>query len=306
MIAKPTLTILGCHSAIPTKKFHPTSQILSIRGHIFLIDCGEGSQVQMNRIKIKFNKLSNIFISHLHGDHYFGLIGLLSTLQLLGREKSLNIYSPKGLQEIINIHLKCSGSRFNYNINYYETGLFFDKIFEDEKVEIYTFPLKHRIHTNGFLFREKILEKNLNINEIKKYPEIKISHYRDIKFGNDFIMNNGNIIPNNRLTINNRNPISYAFCSDTAYDTKIIDYINGVNLLYHESTFLNIEKHRAEFTGHSTAEQAAKIAYQAKVKKLIIGHYSNRFTNIYDFKNEAKKYFNNTELTEPLKKFIIE
>lgn len=307
MLAKPILTILGCHSSIPTKKFHPTSQILEIRGHIFLIDCGEGSQVQMNRVKIKFNKLCNIFISHLHGDHYFGLIGLLSTLQLLGREKYLNIYSPKGLQEIINIHLKWSESRLNYNINYYElNNNIFEKIFEDEKVEVYTFPLNHRIQTNGFLFKEKFVKKNLNINEIRKYPEIKISDYNSIKYGNDFITNDGIIISNNRLTIKNRDSISYAFCSDTAYNPSIINYINKVNLLYHESTFLNIEKNRAEFTKHSTAEQAAKIASKAKVGKLLLGHYSNRFKNINNFKIEAQKYFYNTELTEPLKKFIIE
>lgn len=306
MILTPKLTILGCHSSIPTKNFHPTSQIFEIRGHVFLIDCGEGTQVQIKRTKIKFNKISHIFISHLHGDHYFGLIGLLSTLQLLGREKLLNIYSPKGLDEIINCHLKWSGSRINYPIIYHELlSNSSENIFEDDKISIFTIPLKHRIHTNGFLFKEKKNERKLNINEIKKYTEIKISDYTNIKSGKDFIMNNGKIILNSQLTFPMSKPSSYAFCSDTMYYPYIINQIQGVDLLYHESTFLNIEKERAEITGHSTANQAAIIAKEANVGKLLLGHYSNRFTDIKDFKIEAQKIFINTENTEPLKSFFI-
>lgn len=306
MILRPKLTILGCHSSIPTKNFHPTSQIFEIRGHVFMIDCGEGTQVQIKRTKIKFNKISHIFISHLHGDHYFGLIGLLSTFQLLGREKILNIYSPKGLKEIINCHIKWSGSRITYPIIYNELlSNDSENIFEDDTIRIFTIPLKHRIHTNGFLFKEKINEKKLNINEIKKYTEIKISDYLDIKYGKDFIMNNGKRIFNSELTFPMPQPCTYAFCSDTTYYPYIINQIQGVDLLYHESTFLNIEKERAEMTGHSTAYQAAMIAKEAGVGKLLLGHYSNRFTDIKAFQIEAQKVFFNTETTEPLKNFLI-
>lgn len=306
MILRPNLTILGCHSSIPTKNFHPTAQIFEIRGHVFLIDCGEGTQVQIKRTKIKFNKISHIFISHLHGDHYFGLIGLLSTLQLLGREKLLNIYSPKGLDEIINCHLKWSGSRITYPIIYHELlSNSSEKIFEDDNVSIFTIPLKHRIQTNGFLFKEKIKERKLNINEIKKYTAIQIADYADIKSGKDFVMNNGQIILNSQLTFPVSKASSYAFCSDTSYYPYIINQIQGVDLLYHESTFLNIEKERAEMTGHSTAYQAAMIAKAADVGQLLLGHYSNRFTDIKDFKIEAQKVFFNTETTEALKNYLI-
>lgn len=306
MILNPKLTVLGCHSSIPTKNFHPTSQIFEMRGHAFLIDCGEGTQVQIKRAKIKFNKISHIFISHLHGDHYFGLIGLLSTLQLLGREKSINIYSPKGLDEIINCHLKWSGGRINYPIIYNELlSNYSETIFEDDKVTIFTIPLKHRIQTNGFLFKEKNKEKKLNINEIKKITDIKISDYINIKSGKDFVMNNGKIILNSQLTYPMSNPYSYAFCSDTMYYPDIINQIQGVDLLYHESTFLNVEKDRAEMTGHSTAYQAAMIAKEAGVGKLLLGHYSNRFSDINEFKIEAQKIFFNTETTEPLKNYSI-
>ncbi|AWU39626.1 ribonuclease Z [Blattabacterium punctulatus] len=304
---KSSLTILGCHSSIPTKKFYPTAQILEMKGFIFLIDCGEGTQVQLRKAKIKFNKIIHIFISHLHGDHFFGLIGLLSTFHLLGREESVNIYAPKGLKDIINTHFKWSYTRIKYCIDYIElSSNKLEKIMENEKIEVYTIPLKHRIYTNGFLFKEKISNRKLNMEEIKKIPDINIIHYKDLKIGKNFKTNEGIIIPNCQLTFDPPKILSYAFCSDTSYYSPIIDHIKYIDLLYHESTFLKTEKIRAINTGHSTANQAAYIAKKAKVKKLILGHYSNRFPNIKDFEKEAKKIFYNVEASEPLKKYYLD
>ncbi|WP_185864455.1 ribonuclease Z [Blattabacterium cuenoti] len=303
---KSSLTILGCHSSIPTKIFHPTSQILEMKGHYFLIDCGEGTQVQLRRTKIKFNKITDIFISHLHGDHYFGLIGLLSTFHLLGREKSIHIYAPKGLKEIIDIHFKWSYTKLKYYIKYIELGSNkLEKIMENDNVEVFSIPLKHRIYTNGFLFKEKPSDRKLNIEEIKKIPDIQIIHYKNLKLGKDFKTNDGKIIYNKQLTFNSPKILSYAYCSDTAFHLPIIESIKYVDLLYHESTFLKKEENRAINTGHSTADQAAHIAKEAKVKKLLLGHYSNRFPNIKSFEEEAKKIFFNVEATEALKKYYL-
>ncbi|WP_185871077.1 ribonuclease Z [Blattabacterium cuenoti] len=303
---KSSLTILGCHSSIPTKKFNPTSQILEMKGNYFLIDCGEGTQVQLRKAKIKLNKITDIFISHLHGDHYFGLIGLLSTFHLLGREKSINIYAPRGLKEIINIHFKWSYTRLKYSIKYVELiSNKLEKIMENKNLQVFSIPLKHRIYTNGFLFKEKLSKRKLNIEEIKKIPDIQIFNYKDLKLGQDFKTNDGKIIPNNQLTFDPPKILSYAYCSDTSFHLPIVEQIKSVDLLYHESTFLKIEENRAIHTGHSTADQAAYIAKKAKVKKLLLGHYSNRFPNIKSFEEEAKKVFFNVEASEALKTYYL-
>ncbi|WP_185872747.1 ribonuclease Z [Blattabacterium cuenoti] len=302
----PSLTILGCHSSIPTTKFYPTSQILKIKGYYLLIDCGEGTQVQLRKSKIKFNKIEHIFISHLHGDHFFGLIGLLSTFHLLGREKSLNIYAPKGLKEIIESHFKWSNTKLKYYIIYIElSSKQREKIFDNENIEIYTIPLKHRIYTNGFLFKEKYNYRKLNMHEIQKIPYINFVDYKNLKIGKDFKTHDGIIIPNSKLTFNPKKTLSYAFCSDTSFDPNIIEHIQFVDLLYHESTFLNIEKMRAINTGHSTAYQAAFIAKEAKVKKLLLGHYSHRFTDIQSFEKEAKQIFHNVEASKSLHTYFL-
>ncbi|AGW85816.1 Ribonuclease Z [Blattabacterium sp. (Nauphoeta cinerea)] len=306
MMKKSSLTILGCHSSIPTNKFHPTAQILEMKGFSFLIDCGEGTQVQLRKTKIKFNKIIHIFISHLHGDHFFGLIGLLSTFHLLGREKSVNIYAPKGLKEIINVHFKWSYTRLKYCINYIElSSQKLEKIMENDKIEIFSIPLKHRIYANGFLFREKPSNRKLNMEEIKKIPDIKIVNYQNLKLGKDFKTNDGQIIPNKKLTFDPPKILSYAFCSDTSFYLPIVEHIKYVDLLYHESTFLKTEENRAIHTGHSTANQAAHIAKKAKVKKLLLGHYSNRFPNIKEFEKEAKEIFSNVEASEALKTYYL-
>ena len=300
------LTILGCHSATPTTKSHTTSQFLEINNRNFLIDCGEGTQVQLRKYKLRFSKISRVFISHLHGDHFFGLIGLISTLGLLSREKDLHIYGPKGIQEIIRLQLKLSKSWTSFQLFFHELeSKESELIFEDEKVEVYTIPLKHRVYTNGYLFKEKIGERKLNIDAVREYKEIEICDYQNLKNGKDFKKENGEFVSNKLLTFNPTKPLSYAFCSDTMYKPDITSIIKDVDLLYHESTFLNDKENLCETTKHSTAEQAAKIAKQANAKKLILGHYSSRYNNLELFKEEAQTVFKNVELAEAGKVFSL-
>ena len=300
------LTILGCHSATPRVNAHPTSQFLEIKNHNFLIDCGEGTQVQLRKYGIKFSKIKHIFISHLHGDHIYGLVGLISTFSLLNRESELHIYAPKGLKEIITLQLKLSNSWTHYPLLFHElTSTKSELIFEDEKVEVHTIPLNHRIYTNGFLFKEKLGERKLNMNAINNYKEIEICDYQNLKNGRDFKLQNGTVLKNEILTLEPLDPISYAFCSDTSYFPEIIPIIKNINCLYHETTFLNDREELAAKTKHSTASQAASIAKQANVKQLIIGHYSGRYKNIDDFKTEAQKIYKNTLLAEASKVFEI-
>jgi len=300
------LTILGCHSATPRVNAHPTAQFLEIKNHNFLIDCGEGTQVQLRKYSIKFSKIKHIFISHLHGDHFFGLVGLISTFRLLNRETELHIYAPKGLKEIITLQLKLSNSWTNYPLHFHElTSSKNELIFEDSKVEVHTIPLNHRIYTNGFLFKEKLGERKLNISAINKYPEIQTCDYQNLKIGRDYTLLNGNIIKNEVLTLAPSKPKSYAFCSDTAYFPEILPIIKKVNCLYHETTFLKDKEDLAKTTKHSTAEQAGSIAKQAHVEQLMIGHFSSRYKNKDTFLQEAKTIFPNTILAEEGKTFEI-
>jgi ribonuclease Z len=300
------LTILGCHSATPRVNANPTSQYLEIKNHSFLIDCGEGTQVQLRKYGVKFSKIKHIFISHLHGDHLFGLVGLVSTFRLLNRETELHIYGPKGIKEIITLQLKLSNSWTNYPLLFHELSEpFSELIFEDSKVEVHTIPLDHRIYTNGFLFKEKLGERRLNMKAISNYMEIEICDYQNLKNGRDFTLKNGKTIKNCELTLNPTKPKSYAFCSDTSYYPEIAPLINNVDCLYHETTFLKDKENLAITTKHSTAEQAGKIAKLANVRQLIIGHYSGRYKNIEAFKTEAQEIFENTFLAETGKVFEI-
>ncbi|WOX79103.1 ribonuclease Z [Candidatus Shikimatogenerans bostrichidophilus] len=303
---KSNITILGCNSSLPTNNYYPTSQILYMRENYFLIDCGEGTQVQLIKSKIKINKINNIFISHLHGDHYYGIMGILATYQLLGRKNPLNIYTPNGLNKIIYENFKWSKSNITYKLNFIIlNSKKFKKIFDNDTVKIYIIPLKHKIYTNGFLFKEKKRLKNLNINNVKKIKEIKISDYLNIKKGKDFIKKNGQIIPNSYLTFKPKKPLSYAFCTDTSYSPEITKYLNKVDLLYHESTYLHNFNNTAKFRGHSTTIQAANIAKLSNVKKLLLGHYSCRYRNIKELEKEAQKIFPNTEASKNLKTYYI-
>ena len=297
------LTILGCYAATPRTMTNPTSQVLEIRNRIFLIDCGEGTQVQLRKHKIKFSSINHIFISHLHGDHCYGLIGLVSTFMLLNRVNDLHIYGPKGIKELILLQLKLSNSYTSYGLFFHELeSKESEIIFEDDKVIVKTIPLKHRVYTNGFHFQEKIRERKLNVEAVQKY-KIETCYYQNIKNGKDITLDNGEIIQNDKLTFDPILPKSYAFCSDTIYDEAIIVHIKNVDILYHESTFLESEAHLSGKTMHSTAKQAANIALKANAKQLILGHYSTRYENIEMFKTEAETIFENILLADDGKNF---
>ncbi len=297
------LTILGCYSATPRAFTHPTAQLLEIKNHLFLIDCGEGTQVQLRKHKLKFSRINHIFISHLHGDHFFGLPGLISTFRLLGREKELHVYGPKGIKESITLLLKLGDSWTDYPLIFHELSEnTAEVILENGKVSVTTIPLDHRVYANGFLFREKPNERTLNVTAAEKYG-IDRSQYNNIKKGKDVVLDNGKRIPNDSLTFDPPPPKSYAFCSDTAYNEKLVPLISEVNVLYHESTFLESEAHLCKKTKHSTARQAAQIAKNAKVGQLILGHYSTRYKSITPFKEEAKEIFESVELADDGKCF---
>ena len=271
-----------------------------------MIDCGEGTQRQLRKFKLKFSKVKHVFISHLHGDHFFGLIGLLSTFSLLNRKTELHIYGPKGLDKIINLQLTLSKSGLSFLLHFHElTSKKSEKIYEDKSITVHTIPLQHRIYANGFLFKEKTKERRLNMSKIKSFKEIEICDYQNLKNGKDFLLKNGDSISNAQLTSPGPDPISYAYCSDTAYFESIISLIMEVDLLYHESTFLDDNLALAKKTQHSTASQAAKIAKKAGIKKLILGHYSSRYTDLNLFLQEAKVTFKSTELAETGKVFTI-
>jgi len=290
------LTILGCHSATPTAATNPTSQVLEVRGHLFMIDCGEGTQVALRKNRVKFARIKHIFISHLHGDHFFGLIGMISTFCLLGRDAPLTIYGPKGIKEIILLQLKLTGSYTPFELRFREsdtTGS--EMLYEDEKVIITTIPLDHRVYTRGFLFQEKGYQRKLNVVACDEYG-IDKAYFRLIKKGADITLDDGRVIPNDELSDDPQPSKSYAFCSDTAYKPDIIPLIKNATALYHESTFLQSHEHLCEKTKHSTALQAAIIARDAGVGQLILGHYSTRYGDYELFRKEAQEVFENVEL----------
>lgn len=297
------LTILGCYAATPRTITNPTAQVLEIKNRMFLIDCGEGTQVQLRKNKIKFSKINHIFISHLHGDHFFGLVGLISTFMLLNRESDLHVYGPKGIKEIILLQLRYGNSFTGYNLFFHELQSKESVVlFEDEKVIVKTIPLNHRIYTNGFLFQEKNRERKLNIDKIQNL-EIDVVYYQKIKYGGDITLANGQVIPNSAITFEPEHEKTYAFCSDTVYDEQLIPFIEGVDVLYHESTFLEKEMHLAEKTKHSTAKQAATMALKANVKQLVLGHFSTRYESINIFKEEAETIFPKVFLADDGKEF---
>ena len=288
--------ILGCGSALPTMKHNPSSQLVNVNGKQFMIDCGEGTQLQMRKVGARFGKLHSIFISHLHGDHLFGLPGLISTLGLLGRTAELTIYAHQELEQFINPVREFFCKHLSYNIRLVtlqKEGC--NLIFENKSISVYSFPLKHRIAASGFLFKEK--EKMRHIKrEMIDFYNIPIREINNIKCGADFTTAQGEVIPNERLTTPPKPPRSYAYCSDTAYDESIVPYIKGVDILYHEATFAESEIATAIKTAHSTARQAAEIAKQAEVKGLVIGHFSSRYNDLNVLLQEAKAVFPDTEL----------
>ncbi len=267
----------------------------------FLIDCGEGTQVQLRKAKVKFSRINHIFISHLHGDHCFGLPGLISSFRLLGRETVLHIYGPKGIREMMETIFRITETHQGFEVVFHELeSKKSEKIFEDNRVEVFTIPLNHRIYCNGYLFREKPKDRHLNMTEILKYPEIEVCDYHLLKKGSDFTLKDGYVLKNEVLTTEAKPPISYAFCSDTRFSEKIIPIIKNVEVLYHESTFLHDLKEMADYTGHTTAKEAAEIAKKAEVKKLILGHFSNRYHDLGVFLDEAKLVFTESYLPQAL------
>ena len=300
------LHVLGCYSATPRTNTNPTAQVLEINNHMFLIDCGEGTQVELRRNKIKFNRIKHIFISHLHGDHFFGLVGLISTFRLLTRETDLHIYAPKGLKEVITLQMKLSDSWTNYKLIFHElTSDTSELIYEDDKVEVHTIPLDHRVYTNGFLFKEKPGERRLDMNEVLN-ADIDVAYYRKLKQGADVPDNKGNMVSNEAVTKPPKPSKSYAFCSDTAYNESIVPIIKNVSVLYHESTFLEKNKTLAAPTKHATAKEAATIAKKANAGQLILGHYSTRYDDLNLFKEEAQTIFKNAHLAKDGKSFTFD
>ena len=288
--------ILGCGSALPTTRHQATSQVLNIREKLFMIDCGEGTQVQLRRSRLRFSRLNHIFISHLHGDHCFGLIGLISTYAMLERTAQLHIYAHADLQRLLAPQLDyfCKGMTFEvvfHPFNPSERTV----IYEDRSVSVETIPLRHRLPTCGFLFREKPTSRHIRRDMIDFY-QIPVYMINRIKNGEDYMLDDGTCIPCDRLTLPADPPRSYAYCSDTAYLPRIVEQIQGVDLLFHEATFASSEAVRARQTFHSTAEQAAKIALDAQVKKLVIGHFSARYETETVLLEAASAVFPNTVL----------
>ena len=297
-ILKFEVTILGSGSATPTLRRSPTSQVINIQEQLFMVDCGEGAQLQLRRYKIKFQRINHIFISHLHGDHYLGLIGLLSSMHLLGRTKELYIYSHPDLREIIEFQLKASHTELNFELhfkylNYKNTEL----ILDNDVITVKSIVLKHRIDCCGFVFTEKEKERSIVKNKAMG-QKIPVEAFSFLKKGQDFVSEEGVKYLASELTAPPPEVRGYAFCSDTSYNEKIVKEIEGVDLLYHEATFLNQLEDRAKKTFHSTSVQAAKIADLAKVKQLVLGHFSARYSDVSEFKKEAKEVFDNVILAE--------
>lgn len=292
---------MGFNSAIPTVNTSPTSQLLEMEERCFLIDCGEGTQVQLRKAKARFSKINHIFISHLHGDHCFGLPGLIASFRLLGRDIPLHVYGPKGIKKMLETIFTITETHRGFDIIYHELDKNeSEKIYEDNRVEVYTIPLDHRIYCNGYLFKEKQKDRHLNMQEISKYKEIETCDYHHLKAGKDFELSDGYILKNEILTTEPAVPVSYAFCSDTRYLESVIPIIKNVTVLYHESTFLHDLKEMADYTGHTTALEAARIARKAEVEKLILGHFSNRYGDLTVFTDEARTVFPNTFLPKAL------
>ncbi len=290
------LLILGSSAATPTANRNPTAQLLNIAERFFLIDCGEGTQMQMRKYKTRFQSINHIFISHLHGDHFLGLPGFIASMHLLGRKNELTIYAPKELEEIISIIHKFSDTQLSYPLKFVHTQTEAKQLlWEDDKVEVYSIPLKHRVPTTGYLFKEKPLPRNIDKYKLEKL-DVSFAEIHKLKQGFDAIDNKGNTIPNKLLTLEPARQRSYAFCSDTKFFKALAHDIKDVDLLYHESTFLEDKKERAKQTFHSTARQAAEMAKLANAGKLLLGHFSARYGNLDEFLEEAKPVFSNAEL----------
>jgi ribonuclease Z len=289
---------LGCGSAIPTLRRNATAQYIHVQERHFLIDCAEGTQLQLRKFEAPLQRLHAIFISHLHGDHYLGLMGLLSTMHLLGRKKSLILCGPPELKEIIDFQMHVGKTTLAFELIF--VPLLSNELtllYEDNLLEVFSFPLKHRIACWGFRINEKPVRKKLNKQIIAQY-KIPVAWIKRIIEGQDFVDEQGVVIPNSQITLDSKAPRSYAYCSDTAYDERIVEFIAGADLLYHEATFAEAHAKRAKETFHSTGKEAAEIARMAKVGRLIVGHYSARYKSPNEIVNEARLVFEQTFAAE--------
>ena len=299
------VTVLGSGSATPSLIRNPSAQLLNAGGNYFLIDCGEGTQVQLRRNSLKLQRIGCILISHLHGDHYFGLMGLLQTMHLLGRQAKVTLICPPELKEIIDLQNKHSQTGLSFPLEYVYTDVSgAHKVFEDKNLEVHTFPLSHRIKCTGFVFREKPGYRKI-IKEKLQQHKISVAEINNLRLGLDVHDEQGKLIRNSELTEPPPPPRSFAYCSDTIHDEHVLPQVNGVNLLYHEATFLEAELERAKKTFHTTARQAASLAKQGGVKQLLIGHFSARYGNTDDFLDEARPVFENTFIAEEGKTYKI-
>jgi ribonuclease Z len=300
------LKILGANSATPAYGRHQTSQLLNLDNSYFLIDCGEGAQMQLIRYKARVSRIHHIFISHLHGDHIFGLIGLINTMNLNGRKEDLHIFGPYNLSDIITVQLKYSNTTLNFGLHFTavdasESNL----IHEDHALEVYSIPLDHGIACSGYFFREK--EKERRINKEKLPPELSVEDILSLKSGEDLLHEDGRLrYANETLTLPPRKSRSYAYCSDTRYNERILDIIQGVDLLYHEATFMHDQAEKAWQRHHTTTIEAATIALKADAGALLIGHYSSRYRDLQPLLEEAQTVFPNTMLAEEGEDYFID
>jgi ribonuclease Z len=288
------VTILGNNSAVPAYNRHPTAQIVTIHDQLLLFDCGEGTQMQIAKYKIRWGRIKYIFISHLHGDHYFGLIGLITSMCLLGREDDLHVFGPAALQQIIDIQLKVADTILPFKLlfnSFCDDGI----VVDENKFTVECFATQHRIESRGFVVREKKKPRKIDKDKIHDY-HIPTAYYDKLKDGEDYVAKDGSTIKNEWVTLKNLPGRSYAYSGDTLYDTNVAKCVKGVNLLYHEATYLKDMTGNATKRYHSTTHQAASIALQAGVEKLIIGHFSSKYENLDVFLEEAKEVFENTYL----------
>ncbi|SFQ01156.1 ribonuclease Z [Parafilimonas terrae] len=296
------VTILGNNSALPAYNRHPTAQIISLNDQLLLIDCGEGTQMQMNLYKIKRSRINHIFISHLHGDHYFGLPGLITSYGLLGRVTDLHLYAPAPLKDILDMQLNVASTILPYKLHFH----FLEKeeiIVDEDKFSVECFKVFHRIDCWGFLFREKKSPRKINIEATTRH-NVPVELFKQLKEGRD-VMVNDNLIKNEDLTFANRPPKSYAFCADTIYTESLSEKVKAIDLLYHEATYLKDKAEKAASRFHSTGEQAAMLAKLSNVKKLLIGHFSSSYETLDEFLTEAQAVFPNTQLALEGQTFII-
>lgn len=288
------VTILGNNSAVPAFDRHPTSQVVTLGGENFLVDCGEGTQIQMINYKIRRSKISHIFISHLHGDHYFGLVGLINSFSLLSHQQELHVFGPYPLQEIIEMQIRVADTKLCYPLHFHTiTGP--ATLVDNERIEIKCFPTQHRVECYGFSFHEKKKPRKLILESVKE-NNIPLYFYENLKNGEDFITSAGEVLKNEWLTIEAPKGKTYAFCADTRYNESMIEHIKDADMIYHETTYLDNFSERAIERFHSTTKQAALIAHKSGVKKLLIGHFSSKYDTLEEFETEAREIFPNTEL----------